>query len=90
MSHERIETDLPMTYTVRVDLQDYQGRDQEPLEYVLDLNFRYGRRECANVVNEVAATESAIASSKTATSQLSAQRVLAILTPSSCTASPRS
>lgn len=31
-----------MTYSVRVELQDYQGRDQEPLEYILDLGFRYG------------------------------------------------
>lgn len=42
LSHERIKTDLPMTYTVRVESQDSQERDQEPLEYVLDLNFRYG------------------------------------------------
>lgn len=44
LSHERVDTDLPMTYTVRVDLDDAQGRAQEPLEYVLDLNFRYGLR----------------------------------------------
>lgn len=45
MSHERIKTELPMTYRVRVDSQDATGRDQEPLEYVLDLNFRYGHMQ---------------------------------------------
>lgn len=41
LSHERIKTDLPMTYNVRVELQDFRGRDQEPLEYILDLSYRY-------------------------------------------------
>ena len=55
LSHERVKTDLPMTYTVRVDLQDSQGRDQEPLEYVMDLNFRYGlRRIESKTVHDVA------------------------------------
>jgi hypothetical protein len=32
LSHERIKTDLPMSYNVTVELQDFKGRDQEPLE----------------------------------------------------------
>lgn len=55
LSHERVNTDLPMAYRVRVDLQDSQERDQEPLEYVLDLNFRYGlRRVESKTVHDVA------------------------------------
>jgi uncharacterized membrane-anchored protein YhcB (DUF1043 family) len=55
LSHERLEAGLPMSYTVRVDLQDFQGRQQEPLEYVLDLNFRYGmERVEAKTVHHVA------------------------------------
>lgn len=55
LSHERINTALPMSYTVRVDLQDALGRDQEPLEYVLDLNFRYGlRRVETRTIHDVA------------------------------------
>lgn len=55
MSHERVKTDLPMTYTVRVDLDDAHGRPQEALEYVLDLNFRYGlRRIEEKTVHDVA------------------------------------
>lgn len=55
LSHRRVKTDLPMTYRVRVDLQDTQGRDQEPLEYVLDLNFRYGiRRVESKTIHDVA------------------------------------
>ncbi|WBQ06824.1 hypothetical protein [Kribbella sp. CA-293567] len=42
LSHERFKTELPMTYRVRVESQDAKGREQEALEYVLDLNFRYG------------------------------------------------
>lgn len=41
LSHERISTDLPMTYRVKVDCEDASGRRQETLEYVLDLGFRY-------------------------------------------------
>lgn len=44
MSHDHIQAGLPMSYEVRVDLEDSQGRQQEALEYVLDLNFRYGVR----------------------------------------------
>lgn len=55
MSHERIRTDLPMAYTVQVDLDDAYGRPQEPLTYVLDLNFRYGlRRIEEKTVHDVA------------------------------------
>ena len=51
LSHERIKTDLPMTYRVRVDSEDASGRPQETLEYVLDLGFRYslGRVDVRNI-----------------------------------------
>ncbi|NEA32384.1 hypothetical protein [Streptomyces sp. SID13031] len=51
LSHERFKTDLPMKYRVRVDSEDAAGRAQEPLEYVLDLGFRYslGRIEVKNI-----------------------------------------
>lgn len=55
VSHERVNTELPMAYAVRVDLQDFQGRDQETLEYVMDLNFRYGlRRVESKTIHDVA------------------------------------
>lgn len=44
LSHDRHDAGLPMLYRARVDLKDAQGRDQDPLEYVLDLAFRYGVR----------------------------------------------
>jgi hypothetical protein len=57
VSHDRLEAKLPITYTVRVELQDYQGRRQEPLEYVLDLSFQYGiQRVEIKTVHNVAKT----------------------------------
>lgn len=45
LSHERDKRDdLPMSYRVTVRCADAKGVEQEPLEYVLDLNFRYGLR----------------------------------------------
>lgn len=41
-SHERVKTELPMTYEVEVFSKNAEGRDQEPLKYVLDLSYRYG------------------------------------------------
>ncbi|WP_344200539.1 hypothetical protein [Kribbella karoonensis] len=51
LSHERINTELPMTYRVKVDCEDANGRRQETLEYVLDLGFRYnvGRIDVKNI-----------------------------------------
>jgi hypothetical protein len=55
MSHEHITAGLPMAYSARVDLQDSHGRQQESLEYVLDLNFRYGvRRVESKGIHDVA------------------------------------
>lgn len=57
MSHDRIAADLPMTYRVTVRSDDSADRSQEPLEYVLDLSFRYGlRRVEAKTVHDVAKT----------------------------------
>jgi hypothetical protein len=36
----RRSPDLPWTFRVRVDCDDYMGRPQDTLEYVLDLGFR--------------------------------------------------
>jgi hypothetical protein len=47
LSHERIGSGLPMTYRVKVEMQDALDREQEPLEYDLDLNFHYGLRRVA-------------------------------------------
>lgn len=41
-SHDRINSDLPMRYDVRVELQDARGRQQESQRYVLDLAYLYG------------------------------------------------
>ncbi|MGN6129151.1 MAG: hypothetical protein ACTHOK_02305 [Nocardioidaceae bacterium] len=55
LSHERIKTDLPMAYSVRVDMKDAFDRQQPTLEYVLDLNFMYGfRRIDAKTIHDVA------------------------------------
>jgi len=44
-----------MKFTVRVDLEDARGQSQEPLEYVLDLNFRYGFRRVESMsIHDVA------------------------------------
>ena len=55
VSHKRLEAGLPPTFRVTVHSEDAQGRAQEPLEYVLDLNFRYGlRRVDVKTVHDVA------------------------------------
>lgn len=55
VAHDRLAANLPMTYNVRVDLQDSQGRPQEALEYVLDLSFHYGiRRVESKTVHDLA------------------------------------
>jgi hypothetical protein len=42
VSHERKDSFLPMTYTATVHFSDWRNKPQEPLTYVLDLNFLYG------------------------------------------------
>lgn len=42
LSHRRKDSGLPMSYLARVTFSDYQGKQQDPLEYRLDLNFLYG------------------------------------------------
>ncbi|MBK9740546.1 MAG: hypothetical protein IPO93_13790 [Actinobacteria bacterium] len=44
-----------MTYRVTVNSDDAQGRPQEPLQYVLDLNFLFGLRQIeVKTVHDVA------------------------------------
>lgn len=42
LSHERIDSDLPMRYDLTVELEDARGRQQQPQRYVLDLTYLYG------------------------------------------------
>ncbi len=44
VSHDRVNTNLPMTYDVKVEFTNWQAEPRPPLQYVLDLNFRYGLR----------------------------------------------
>jgi hypothetical protein len=55
LSHHRVKMVLSMTCNVHVNLQDSRRRDQELLEYVFDLNFRYGiRRIESKTIHDVA------------------------------------
>jgi hypothetical protein len=61
LSHDRLKANLPMTYTVKVDSQDAYGRNQDTLEYILDLNFRYGiKRVESKTIHDVAKSLHAI------------------------------
>lgn len=42
LSHQRVKSGLPQTYRVKVEFKDSRGREQVPLEYVLDLSYYYG------------------------------------------------
>jgi len=42
VSHERVNTNLPMRYDVTVNLSDARGRRQGPEQYVVDLSHLYG------------------------------------------------
>ena len=42
ISHERLRSDLPLRYDVRVQLHDFRGKPQKPQSYVLDLGYLYG------------------------------------------------
>lgn len=44
ISHDRVNTDLPMRYQATVALSDARGRPQETIEYIIDLGFLYGLR----------------------------------------------
>lgn len=44
ISHDRLKSDLPMEYRVKVEFSDSRGRVQTPLEYLLDLSYFYGLR----------------------------------------------
>lgn len=47
LSHERINTELPMRYRVTVECADAHGRKQAPLTYDLDLSTGYRLRRVA-------------------------------------------
>lgn len=42
LSHERKQTDLPMTYNVIVEYSDAYGQPQPPLRYAIDMGFLFG------------------------------------------------
>jgi hypothetical protein len=57
----RRDSDLPMSYSATVKFSDFRGKPQEPLTYLLDLNFRnslvhiteYGVHDAAKALREM-------------------------------------